>query len=289
MTKTLPHADGLAGGSNKPVRLSSANYEYLQRRVLDGSGIVVDAGKDYLFEARLMTIARRENLQTLNDLCALMRATNANGLHKEVIEAMTTNETLFFRDVAPFDALRNQIVSELCSRRLSTRRLRLWSAAASSGQEAYSIAMLLCESKLTGWTLEIVGTDIADSILERARRGRYSQLEVNRGLPASCLIKYFNKQGMEWQIKDELRRMVRFEQFDLRCSLRRLGSFDVIFCRNVLIYFDQPTKQQIIGGLEGALNKGGYVCLGSAESMLSMNTALRQRTIGRATYYHNPE
>jgi chemotaxis protein methyltransferase CheR len=289
MTKAFPDADLSLVGSNKPEHLSPSNYEYLQRHVLNGSGIVVESGKDYLFEARLLTIARRENLRSLNDLCALMRATNSNGLHKEILEAMTTNETLFFRDIAPFDALRSLIVAELCSKRRSTNRLRIWSAAASSGQEAYSIAMLLCEMKLAGWTFEIVGTDIADSILERARRGRYSQLEVNRGLPASYLIKYFSKQGMEWQIKEELRRMVRFEQFDLRRSPSRLGSFDLIFCRNVLIYFDQSTKQQIIKALGSVLNKGGYVTLGSAENMLNTNTELERRSFGNATYYYNPE
>jgi len=289
MTKTLPDANLSLAGFAKSESLSPSNYEFLQRQVLDGCGIVVETGKDYLFEARLMSIVRRENLRSLNDLCALMRATSVNGLHKEVIEAMTTNETLFFRDIGPFEALRKQVIPELCSKRQVSRRIRIWSAAASSGQEAYSIAMLICELGLAGWTFEIVGTDIAESILERARRGRYSQLEVNRGLPAAHLIKYFTKHGMEWQIKDELRRMVRFEQFDLRRSAAGLGSFDVIFCRNVLIYFDQPTKQQILESLKNALNKGGYLCLGAAENMMSSNLVFNKHAFGTATLYQNPE
>ncbi len=270
-------------------RLSRDNYRFLQRYVLDGSGIVIDSEKDYLFEARLMPLVRRENLRSLNDLCALIKATAATPIRQEILEAMTTNETLFFRDMAPFEALRNSILPELKAKCGPAKRLRLWSAAASSGQEAYSLAMLLLEGGFQNWNLQIAGTDIAESILERARTGRYSQLEVNRGLPVHYLIKYFTRHGLEWQLKDEIRRMVRFERLDLRRATAGPGPFDIVFCRNVLIYFDPTTKRQILAAIQSVLAPGGYLSLGAAETIINLNETLEKCVFGKATLYRNPE
>jgi chemotaxis protein methyltransferase CheR len=275
--------------TNQSEKLSQDNYQFLQRYVLESSGIVIDLGKDYLFEARLMPLVRRENLRSLNDLCALIKATSVTPIRQEILEAMTTNETLFFRDMAPFDALKNAILPELRAKRAVAKRLRLWSAAASSGQEAYSLAMLLLENGFQDWSLKIVGTDIAESILERARSGRYSQLEVNRGLPASYLIKYFTRHGLEWQLKDEIRRMVQFERLDLRRATADPGSFDIVFCRNVLIYFDPPAKKKILSGIQLVLAPGGYLSLGAAETVINLNETLVKRVFGTATLYQNPE
>lgn len=279
----------VVNAAGQSERLSPDNYQFLQHYVLETSGIVIDAGKDYLFEARLMPLVRRENLRSLNDLCALMKATSGTPIRQEILEAMTTNETLFFRDMAPFDALKTAILVELKTKRALTKRIRIWSAAASSGQEAYSLAMLLLECGFRDWSLHIVGTDIAESVLERARRGRYSQLEVNRGLPAPYLIKYFTRHGLEWQIKDEIRKMVKFERLDLRRGTAGPGAFDIVFCRNVLIYFDQPTKRQILSNIQSALAPGGYLSLGAAETIINLNDSLEKRVFGAATLYRNPE
>lgn len=265
--------------------ISNDNYTFLQREVYKNSGIVLDETKQYLLEARLIPIVRRENLQTINDLCALMRATNRSAIIKEVTEAMTTNETLFFRDSAPFDALRQTVLPALIEKKKSSRTLRFWSAASSSGQEAYSIAMMLLEMNLTGWTYEIVGTDLSDKMVERAKTGKYMQIEVNRGLPAPYLVKYFTRQGLEWEIKDAIRRMVSFRQFDLRQPMRSLGTFDFVFCRNVLIYFDMETKREILKNVEGTLLPGGSLVLGAAETVMNLSTAFDRKPINGATFY----
>jgi chemotaxis protein methyltransferase CheR len=264
------------------------NYRFIREYIYRGSGIVLDDDKHYLLEARLMPVAQQLKLTSLDALCAALRNNGDAPLHKQVVEAMTTHETLFFRDVAPFDALKNEILPPLIELRKSTRKLSFWSAAASSGQEAYSLAMLLLEMGLEGWNIQIYGTDLSDQILERARNGRYMQLEVNRGLPANCLVKYFDRNGLDWQIKDHIRRMVHFERFDLRQSMRTKGPFDVIFCRNVLIYFDVETKKKILGELRGALFSGGYLALGGSETTLNLDDQFKRVPAGRAILYQAP-
>lgn len=270
------------------VEISSENYCFLQQHVYKESGIVLDSTKQYLLEARLAPIARREGLGTLNDLCNLMRCLQRTDLKKEVVEAMTTNETLFFRDLTPFEALRTSILPLIRSRNAATRTISIWSAASSTGQEAYSIAIILLEAGMADWNVRILGTDLAESVLQRARQGRFLQVEVNRGLPAVSLVKYFERQGLEWQIKESIRRMVRFEQFDLRRSMAGKGPFDIVFCRNVLIYFDVETKRQILGEIYGTLVPGGYVTLGAAETMLNINSDFQRVVMGPATFYLKP-
>lgn len=268
--------------------ISPADYAFLQQHIYRESGIVVDASKEYLLEARLMPIVRKQSLKTIGDLCALLRATGVSAVNQEVIEAMTTNETLFFRDVAPFEALRSHLIPEFRAQHPG-QKLRIWSAAASSGQEAYSLVIMMLELGMIAHDFEVLGTDLAENVLERARRGRYMQIEVNRGLPASYLVKYFTRHGLEWQIKDEIRKLVRFERFDLRQSMGGMGMFDLVLCRNVLIYFDVETKKRILAGIRKVLRPGGYLSLGGAETTLNLDDAFTRAHFGSAVFYHLPE
>lgn len=267
------------------AQISKEDYKFLQDYVYRESGIVLDGDKHYLLDARLTPVLRRAGLGTLQDLCALLRGTLGAPVKQQVVEAMTTNETLFFRELPQYEALRNTILPNLIKERSGTRKLSFWSAAASSGQEAYSLAMMLLELGLRDWNIQILGTDLNESILERARSGKYMQIEVNRGLPVNYLLKYFQRAGLEWQIKDDVRRMVHWQQFDLRSSMRTKGPFDIIFCRNVLIYFDTATKRQILAELAGALFKGGYLMLGGAESTINLGDQFKRVEIGAATLY----
>lgn len=272
----------------KPSSISVENYSFLQRQILEGSGIVLDSGKHYLLEARLLPIVRREKLGSLDGLCTRLKSSVSLSLRNEVIEAMTTNETFFFRDGAPFDALRNHVFPELRARYAASRKLRLWSAAASSGQEAYSLSILLVECGFADWDVEVIGSDLSDGVLAKAVSGSYSELEVNRGLPPEYLLRYFSKKGSEWQANDEIRRLVRFRKFDLRNDMRQLGSFDVIFCRNVLIYFDVETKRHILRRIRSAMNPGAYLALGAAETILNIDDVLQKRSFDSVIYYQVP-
>ncbi len=269
-----------------PIRAD--NYRFLRDYIYRESGIVLDDDKHYLIEARLLPIVQQTQLASLDALCSALRNNGDPPLHKKVVEAMTTHETLFFRDMAPFDALKTEVLPPLIELRKATRKLTLWSAAASSGQEAYSLAMLLLEMGLEGWNIQILGTDLSEQILARAREGRYMQIEVNRGLPATSLVKYFDRRGLDWQLKERVRRMVNFEQFDLRKSMRTKGPFDVIFCRNVLIYFDAETKKQILRELRSALFPGGHLVLGGAESTLNLDNEFKRLPVGRTVFYQAP-
>jgi chemotaxis protein methyltransferase CheR len=266
--------------------ISPENYKFLQDYVYRESGIVLEDDKHYLLQARLMPILKKEQLKSIDQICDRLRGGNAD-LRLRVVEAMTTNETLFFRDPAVFDALKNTIIPALMKSREATRRLSFWSAAASSGQEAYSLAMLLLEMGVPaqGWSVQIVGTDLSTHVLDRARQARYMQIEVNRGLPAPYLVRYFTKQGLEWQLKDNVRSMPSFQKFDLRQSPSSLGTFDVIFCRNVLIYFDVPTKKKILGGLRNVLRDDGCLLLGGAEAILDLDGGYSRQVVGQASVY----
>jgi chemotaxis protein methyltransferase CheR len=268
--------------------IQAENYRFLRDYIYQESGIVLDDDKHYLLQARLLPVAQESHLASLDALCAALRNSANPPLHKKVVEAMTTHETLFFRDAAPFDALKTEILPPLIEQRKTTRKLTFWSAAASSGQEAYSLAMMLLEMGLGGWNIQILGTDLSEQILARAREGRYLRIEVNRGLPANYLVKYFDRQGLDWQIKDQIRKMVQFEYFDLRKSMRTKGPFDVIFCRNVLIYFDVETKKKILQELRGALFPGGHLILGGAESTLNLDNEFLRVPAGRSVFYQAP-
>jgi chemotaxis protein methyltransferase CheR len=270
------------------IEINPDNYRFLQDYVYRESGIVLDGDKHYLFEARLTPILFQRKLGSLDDLCSLLRASHDAPLQQQVVEAMTTNETFFFREAAQYDALKSTVLPQLIEERRDTRRMSFWSAAASSGQEAYSLAMMLMEMGLGDWNIQILGTDLSTQMLERARAAKYLQIEVNRGLPAAYLIKYFQRAGLEWQLKDEVRRMVRFETADLRQSMRTRGPFDIVFCRNVLIYFDIESKRKILSELRSTLFRGGYLLLGGSETTLNLDEQFQRKIFGPAVFYQAP-
>ena len=271
-----------------PARIDPENYKFLQEYVYRESGIVLDGDKLYLFEARLTPIMRQRQLSSLNDLCALLQANGDAPLKRQVVEAMATHETSFFRDPAQYDALRTVVLPELIEQRRDTKRMSFWSAAASSGQEAYSLAMMLLEMGLGDWNIQILATDLSTQVLERARAGKFLQIEVNRGLPVSYLVKYFSRSGLDWQLKDAVRRMVQFAPLDLRQSMRTLGPFDVVFCRNVLIYFDIESKRKILAELRETLFRGGYLLLGGSETTLNLDDRFARKVVGPAVFYQAP-
>ena len=265
--------------------LTEQNYLFLKEQLYRESGIVLDNHKHYLLESRLTPLLKRQGLSTLNELCTVLQRDPRHALHREVVEAMTTNETMFFRDMALWEELKGLILPELIEYRKQTRRLRFWSAAASSGQEAHTLAITLMEMGFADWDVQILGTDLSQQMVERARTGRYSQLEVNRGLPATLLIKYFGRDGLQWCVRDDVRRWTRFQQLDLRQRLNAYGPFDIVFCRNVLIYFDVATKRKILAEIRQTLFPGGYLVLGSAETTLNVDDSFKRRPQVRASFY----
>lgn len=248
------------------------DFQLLQGLLKERSGLVLTEEKQYLLESRLMPLARKRGMGGLEDLISAIRTNRQESLLRDVTEAMTTNESLFFRDAKPFEQFRNDILPMLMKVRENTRRLRIWSAACSTGQEPYSLAMTLQEEaqKLQGWRVEILATDLSDEVLEKARVGMYSQFEVQRGLPVQYLMKYFEQVDEMWQISSAIRAMVKYQPFNLLTDLSRLGAFDVIFCRNVLIYFDNETKTKVLNGMSRMMAADGVLYLGGAETVLGI-------------------
>jgi chemotaxis protein methyltransferase CheR len=242
--------------------------------------------KAYLIESRLTRVARRRHLATLEELLRALRLRRDEQLIREVVEAMTTNESSFFREMRSFDAFRQVVLPHRIECHGSRRPVRIWCAACSSGQEPYSLAILLREAAagLGGLAFEILATDINSQMLERARAGCYSDFEVRRGMPADLLSRYFAKVGDAWQIAAEIRAMVRFREHNLLHDLRPLGSFDVVFCRNVLIYFDQPTKQRVVKAITGLLVADGVLFLGGAETLVGIDHSLKPLSGMRGSY-----
>ena len=269
--------------------MTPLDYEYLRKFLKERSGLDLSADKQYLVESRLLPLARKAGLVAIPDL--VQKIKNGDGkLATDVVEAMTTNETFFFRDKIPFDHLRDTIMPALIKARASRKSLRIWSAASSTGQEPYSIAMCLKEmgASLAGWRFEIVATDLSQEVLEKSRAGIYSQFEVQRGLPIQLLVKYFTQSGEIWQLNPDVRSMVQFRQLNLLQDFSHLGSFDVIFCRNVLIYFDQDTKAVIFERVAKCLETDGTLLLGAAESVVGITDAFRPVAERRGLYQLNP-
>ena len=252
--------------------MNNLDFAYIAALLKERSGLIVTPEKTYLFETRLLPVARRANLATLEQLIAAMRTGRNEALIGEVVDAMTTNETSFFRDRHPFEAMKKVLLPGLIERRTAQKHLRIWSAACSTGQEAYSLAMMLRDDfpLLAGWRVEIVGTDISPSVVTRAKEGVYSTFEVQRGLPIQLLIKHFEQVGEQWRIKPEIRRMADFRLFNLLGDLAPLGQFDIILCRNVLIYFDLPLKSRVLDGMHQRLARDGGLILGGAESVFGI-------------------
>ncbi len=267
--------------------LSPADFEYLSALVREGSAIVLEEQKAYLFEARLAPLARREGFDSLEALVRHLRGARGDALHRKVVESMTTNETSFFRDVHPFEALRQVVLPELLRLRSAERRLRVWCAACATGQEPYSVVMLLREHfpELAGWDVRVLATDLSSEVLARARLGRYSQAEVNRGLPARLLVKYFTKEGLEWQLKDEVRRPVEFRQLNLAEPWSAVPPQDVVLLRNVLIYFDVEDKRQVLARVRRVLRPDGALFLGGAETTLNLDGEYERVPFARTCWY----
>jgi chemotaxis protein methyltransferase CheR len=269
--------------------VTPADYEYLRRFLKERSGLDLATDKQYLVESRLAPLARRASLPGIADLVQKIRSSDGQ-LATDVVEAMTTNETFFFRDKVPFDHLRGSILPGLARAREARKSLRIWSAASSTGQEPYSIAMCVKEMAATfaGWRIEIVATDLSQEVLEKSRSGIYSQFEVQRGLPIQLLVKYFVQTGETWQLNADIRAMVQFRQLNLLQDFSHLGTFDVIFCRNVLIYFDQDTKVVTFERMAKCLDADGSLLLGAAESVVGVTDAFRPVADRRGLYELNP-
>ena len=268
--------------------MTPTEYEYLRKFLRDHSGLDLSADKQYLIESRLLPLARKANLSGIGELVQKLQG-GSSALVTSVVEAMTTNETFFFRDKVPFDHFRDTIMPEVIKARAGRRSVRIWCAAGSTGQEPYSLAMSLKEmgAALTGWRVEIIATDLSQEVLEKAKAGIYSQFEVQRGLPIQMLMKYFKQTGETWQINPELRAMIQHRQLNLLHDFAQLGTFDVIFCRNVLIYFDQDTKINIFNRLARQIEGDGFLVLGAAETVVGLTDTFRPIPERRGLYKPN--
>jgi chemotaxis protein methyltransferase CheR len=267
-----------------------ADFELYKSLLLEKSGLVITPDKSYLLDSRLSPIAKKWNYPTLEMMPLQLRAIPDPKLVKDVVEAMTTNETSFFRDTKPFTLFQETVLPHMIQNRASRKKVRIWCAACSSGQEPYSLSMILKdkEAQLKGWQFEIIATDLSDDILAQARKATYSQFEVQRGLPIQYLMKYFTQVGDAWQLKDEIKNMVKFSTFNLLDDMSRLGQFDIVFCRNVLIYFDEKNKAQILARVEKQMDKDAFLFLGGAETVLGITDKFVPMPEKRGLYIKNP-
>jgi chemotaxis protein methyltransferase CheR len=260
------------------MALSVSEFDYLRDLVLQHSAISIDSANEYLAESRLAHVAITEGQPSVGALLSQMRTKPFGPLHRRVLDAMTNNETWFFRDLHPFEMIKRIVLPDLIKNRAGSRTLNIWSAASSSGQEAYSLAMLIHEyfPELRNWTVRILGTDICSSILNRARAGRYSQMEVNRGLPAPMLARHFRRETMEWVLDERIRNCVDFQPLNLSKPWPPLPPMDLIMLRNVLIYFEVPVKREILSQVGRVLKRDGYLFLGCAESTINLDSNLER-------------
>lgn len=266
--------------------MKKEDFELFSELVKKRSGLVLTSEKAYLLESRLMPVARKLNLKDLEELANSLRTKRDEKVMDAITEAMTTNETFFFRDQKPFDQFRQVVLPHLLKARAAKKSLRIWSAASSTGQEAYSLAMILTEeaAKMQGWHIEIIGTDLSQEVVDKAKQGIYNQFEVQRGLPVTMLVKYFKQVEDKWQINEKMRSMVQFRTMNLLEDWGPIGMFDVIFCRNVLIYFDQPTKGKILERQSQILAQDGALFLGGAESTLGICDKFKSVETQRGIY-----
>jgi chemotaxis protein methyltransferase CheR len=270
--------------------MTPEDFDFLRKLLRDRSGLVLAAEKQYLAESRLLPVARKHGMSTLTELVAALKAGKDVPLAAEVVDAMTTNETFFFRDKVPFEHFRDTIMPALLESRARDKRIRIWCTAAATGQEPYSLAMTLkaMGAQLAGYKVSILATDICTAVLERAQAGIYSQFEVQRGLPIQLLLKYFTKTGEQWQIAPELRGMVQFRPLNLLNDFSPLGGFDLVFCRNVLIYFDQPTKVDVLSRVARQMPSEGFLVLGAAETVVGLTDAFKPVAGTRGLYAPAP-
>ena len=270
--------------------MTASQFDYLRDLVRRESAIVLEAGKEYLVESRLAPIARREGLGSVGDLVQRLVSSPAAALRTQVVDAMTTNETSFYRDVHPWQTLKQDILPALFKERAASRRLSIWCAACSSGQEPYSLTMLLKDDfpeQFATWDIKIAATDLSDSMVKRCKEGLFSQLEVNRGLPASGLMRHFQREGTEWRIDNSLRRMldVRIANLVAPASLPSMGGIDLVMIRNVLIYFDDATKTKILTDIRSRMKKDGYLMLGSSEVTTGASAGFSRQQSGKTIFF----
>ena len=269
--------------------MTPQDFDYLRKYLRERSGLVLAVEKQYLAESRLLPVARRNGMTSLDELIDRLKNRTTAPLSAEVVEAMTTNETFFFRDKLPFDHFRDTIMPALIAARAREKRIRIWCTAASTGQEPYSLAMVLkgLGAAIAGYRIEIVATDLSSEVLERAKAGIYSQFEVQRGLPVQLLVKFFDQVGETWQLAPELRSMVQFRPLNLLNDFSALGSFDAVFCRNVLIYFDQETKVAVLNRIARQMPGDGFLVLGAAETVIGLTEAFKPLADKRGLYVPN--
>ncbi len=263
------------------------NFQYLCDLLYQRSGLVLSDNKAYLVESRLMPFVRQKNMESLDDFVEIIQRDKDESLLREITDAMTTNESFFFRDGKPFKIFQESILPALIENRSGTKKIRIWSAAAATGQEPYTLAMLLKEeeAKLGKREIEIIGTDISDESLKRAREGLYTQFEVQRGLPIQLLVKYFSQESNnQWRVNEDIRKMVSLRHMNLLGDLSILGTFDIVFCRNVLIYFDQPTKIQVLEKISKRMERDGVLFLGGAETVLGISDSFKPMSGARGAY-----
>ena len=268
--------------------MTTNGFTYLQQLLLEHAGILLEGEKKYLAEARLSPLAAQEGFESIEALLDAVQAGADSGqLERKVIEAMTNSETSFFRDLHPFEALRKFVIPELITRRAAERTLNIWCAATASGQEPYSLAMLLREHfpQLLRWKVTLIASDISEAMLSRARAGAYSQIEINRGLPAPLLVRYVRRIDGEWQINEDLRRAIDFRRVNLTAAWPFLPAMDIIMMRNVLIYFDVPTKKAVLARVRRQLRPGGFLFLGGGESTLNLDDSFAPARFGKAICY----
>ncbi|HDO51650.1 MAG TPA: protein-glutamate O-methyltransferase CheR, partial [Rhizobiales bacterium] len=267
--------------------MTPQEFDYIRELLKERSGLVLGDEKRYLIESRLMPVARDEGMESLSDLVTKLKGVGSEALRSKVTEAMTINESFFFRDKTPFENFKDIIVpAMLASSRSASRSMRIWCAAASTGQEPYSLAIQIREMDdlLRGWNIEIVATDLSEEVLEKARSGLYSQFEVQRGLPIQLMVKYFKQTGSLWQIDSSIRSMVKYQHFNLLEDYTPLGTFDIIFCRNVLIYFDPPTKTDMLARMAQRMRPDGYLAVGAAETVIGISDDFKAVSGARGLY-----
>ena len=266
--------------------MKNDDFLFFQKLLKDESGLVVTPEKTYLLESRLVPVAQKAGLVGLEEIAVKLRMGGGGDLKRQVIEAMTTNETSFFRDTGPYDKFQKVLLPYFLNARAAKKHIRIWSAACSSGQEPYSLAMILkeMETKLSGWKFDIIATDLSEDIINQAKTGGYTQFEVQRGLPIQMLVKYFEQKGDRWYLKDQIKNMITFRKINLLDDFSILGTFDIVFCRNVLIYFDVPAKAKVMLGIRKLLAQDGTLLLGGAETVIGVTDEFKPMPDQRGLY-----
>ncbi len=269
------------------IALNPKDLDYIRDMVRTRAAIVLEPEKGYLVQSRLDPVAKSEGLASIGELVTKLKKGPHGELHKQVVEAMTTNETSFFRDLTPFQALREQVLPEIIARKATSKRLNMWCGASSSGQEPYSVMFTIWEHfpELKNWNFQFFATDLSEKMLEKCRNGKYSQLEVNRGLPITSLTKFFAKKGMGWQVQDDIRGRIDFKPMNLIGPWLPFPTMDIVFLRNVMIYFDMDTKKQILENIRKILDPNGYLFLGGSETTLNLDNEFERVAVSGTSCY----